>query len=447
MFSRRDFLQVAAATAALLPGGWTRAFAQQRLTQDELLRFDAARQRHAGARRRHSRPARARAVPRAVGQSRHRRGEGTRAACHRPGASRPLQDRARLGGGLRPHLGGFRGARQELRPARRARPHRHHPQGDPRRARRSRGFPRRRRHLAEQLHLADQQGPGHGRLHGAAEAGRHDRALGVHPRRRARQGDRRRARFSLPCAEHARYRMERAGVRADDHARARRRPDRRDRAGLSLYADRQSALDDAELVVRHSRRRRAGQCGQGAPRRRRAGRAAVAQRLRRRPQARRARQRHRRDPDGAHPRRAARRGEGRQDPAGRVRQPRQVRVAARSRCPRRRGEGLSLQADPGVLRCDRARCRDGGEDPRRARAARGDAGRGGRPDRDAALPPRQFQRHARRPDLRRAARRARRRDRIVAGLPLGQPRCCPARTSRARTSTTPPPSPIRPPIG
>ncbi len=41
MFSRRDFLQVAAATAALSPGGWTRAFAQQRLTQDELLRFDA----------------------------------------------------------------------------------------------------------------------------------------------------------------------------------------------------------------------------------------------------------------------------------------------------------------------------------------------------------------------------------------------------------------------
>ena len=41
MFSRRDFLQVAAATAALVPGGWTRAFAQQRLTQDELLRFDA----------------------------------------------------------------------------------------------------------------------------------------------------------------------------------------------------------------------------------------------------------------------------------------------------------------------------------------------------------------------------------------------------------------------
>jgi sulfur-oxidizing protein SoxB len=41
MQSRRDFLQLAAATAALLPCGWARAFAQQRLTQDELLRFPA----------------------------------------------------------------------------------------------------------------------------------------------------------------------------------------------------------------------------------------------------------------------------------------------------------------------------------------------------------------------------------------------------------------------
>jgi len=41
VFSRREFLQVAAATAALVPPGWTRAFAQQSLTQEELLRFDA----------------------------------------------------------------------------------------------------------------------------------------------------------------------------------------------------------------------------------------------------------------------------------------------------------------------------------------------------------------------------------------------------------------------
>jgi sulfur-oxidizing protein SoxB len=40
MISRRDFIQVAAATAAVLPQGWSRAFAQQRLTQDELLKFE-----------------------------------------------------------------------------------------------------------------------------------------------------------------------------------------------------------------------------------------------------------------------------------------------------------------------------------------------------------------------------------------------------------------------
>ena len=39
MLSRRELLQVAAATAAIIPNGWTRAFAQQRLTQDQLLRF------------------------------------------------------------------------------------------------------------------------------------------------------------------------------------------------------------------------------------------------------------------------------------------------------------------------------------------------------------------------------------------------------------------------
>ena len=40
MTSRRDFLQIAAATAALVPTGWARAFAQQRLTQDDLLAFE-----------------------------------------------------------------------------------------------------------------------------------------------------------------------------------------------------------------------------------------------------------------------------------------------------------------------------------------------------------------------------------------------------------------------
>jgi sulfur-oxidizing protein SoxB len=40
MISRRDFVQLAAAAAAILPAGWTRAMAQQRLSQADLLRFD-----------------------------------------------------------------------------------------------------------------------------------------------------------------------------------------------------------------------------------------------------------------------------------------------------------------------------------------------------------------------------------------------------------------------
>src|SRR5262249_29331001 len=37
----RDFLEIAAAAAAILSSGWPRAFAQQQLRQDDLLRFDA----------------------------------------------------------------------------------------------------------------------------------------------------------------------------------------------------------------------------------------------------------------------------------------------------------------------------------------------------------------------------------------------------------------------
>src|SRR3569623_1848939 len=44
MITRREMLQVSAATAALMAGGGplTRAFAQQKLTQEELLKFDAS---------------------------------------------------------------------------------------------------------------------------------------------------------------------------------------------------------------------------------------------------------------------------------------------------------------------------------------------------------------------------------------------------------------------
>jgi S-sulfosulfanyl-L-cysteine sulfohydrolase len=41
MISRREFVQVAAAVAAMVPAGWSRSFAQQRITQAELLKFDS----------------------------------------------------------------------------------------------------------------------------------------------------------------------------------------------------------------------------------------------------------------------------------------------------------------------------------------------------------------------------------------------------------------------
>ena len=134
MISRRDS-PGAAATAASCRG-WTRAFAQQRLTQDELLRFDAARQRHArcmsptctrSSRRCYFRePSINLGVGEATGQLPHLTGQALLDLLqHRAGARR----------GLCADLGGFRGAGQDLRPARRARSHRDRRQGDPRRAR------------------------------------------------------------------------------------------------------------------------------------------------------------------------------------------------------------------------------------------------------------------------------------------------------------------------
>ena len=65
---------------------------------------------------------------------------------------------------------------------------------------------------------------------------------------------------------------------------------------------------------------------------------------------------------------------------------------------------------------------DAGADRQNARAACGGLCREDRDRRPPALSPRQFQRHHGSIDLRRAARRTRRRDRAVAGLPLGHQR-------------------------
>ena len=122
MFSRREFLQVAAATAAIVARGWTRAFAQQRLTQAELLRFDAVgnvtlvhvTDMHGQLMPVHFRePSTNLGVGEASGHPPHVTGKAL---------SRPLRHRARSARGLCADLGGFRRAGEELRPHRRARP-------------------------------------------------------------------------------------------------------------------------------------------------------------------------------------------------------------------------------------------------------------------------------------------------------------------------------------
>ena len=149
---------------------------------------------------------------------------------------------------------------------------------------------------------------------------------------------------------------------------------------------------------------------------------------------------------GAHPRRAARGGQGRQDAAGRVGQPRQVRVAARPRRARRRREGLSLQADPGVLRRHRARRRDGGED--RAPSARRTRRRSSEVvGRTETLLYRRGNFNGTFDDLICDALLAERDAEIALSPGFRWGAIAAARPARspARTSTTPPRSPIRPP--
>ena len=113
------------------------------------------------------------------------------------------------------------------------------------------------------------------------------------------------------------------------------------------------------------------------------------------------------------------RGHRREDRAHRLGQRRSCEFP-RSRRRSQRREGLQLPDHADLCRRHRARRRDGRENFRNPRTARNHAGRGDRTNRNAALPPRQLQRHPRRRDLRRARCRARRRDRAVARRPLGQ---------------------------
>ena len=195
-----------------------------------------------------------------------------------------------------------------------------------------------------------------------------------------------------------------------------------DRPGVPLHADRQSALDDAatgrsafaRTDVRRLSSRRAPARGAGRG-------AAVAQRLRRRPQAGRAGRGHRCHPDCAYARCAAGAGAGRAHAADRLGLARQVPLAPRPGGGRRPRHRLRLRADPGAGRRHHARPGHGRPDRRAsARRTRRCWPPSSRAPTALLLPARHFRRHARRSDLRRAAGRARRRDRPLAGLPLGR---------------------------
>ena len=215
----------------------------------------------------------------------------------------------------------------------------------------------------------------------ARRRGNH-RPLGVHAGRRSRQRAVRRhrpgrlGRRAVPRRQCARYRFRRPDLRGHAHVREGRRQHRRDRPGVSLHADRQPALDDAELDLRHPRGRRC------------AGRVARA-RARTAPRwscccrttASTSTARWRGRVEGidviltAHTHDALPAPvQGRPHAADRVGLARQVPVAARPRGARRPHHGFHLHADPDPGRCDRARSRHGAADRRDPRAARGDAG-------------------------------------------------------------------------
>ena len=196
MISRRDFVQLAAATAAILPAGWTRALAQQRLTQAELLRFEPlgnvtlvhVADIHAQLRPIYFRePSINLGIGEAKGLVPHLTGRALLDHYKIPAGSADAyaltsEDFSALAK-CYGRLGGLDRIATILKAIRAER-------GD------RVVVSRRRRYLAEQLHRAADQGPGHGRLHGAAQARRHDRPLGIHARHRSRQGDRRETRLS-----------------------------------------------------------------------------------------------------------------------------------------------------------------------------------------------------------------------------------------------------------
>ena len=280
--SRREILQVGAAAAALAAGEgtFTRALAQQTPDRSRTAQLRRDRQRHAAACGRYSWPAYAGLFPRAVGESRRRRGEGPAATHHRQGFSEALRHSGEVGLGLCADRQGFEalaksygrigGLDRLAAVVKRVRAER----GDDKvlfldggdtwqgslGANRSKG-----QDMVDCMAL----------LKPDAMTGHWEFTYGETRVERADQA----ARFSVSRAQYPRHRMERAGVRADETVRKGRRENRGARPGVSLYAGRQSPLADAEMVVRYPRGRCARQRREGAQGGCPARRAAVAQRF------------------------------------------------------------------------------------------------------------------------------------------------------------------------
>ena len=259
---RREVLQVGAATAAIARSGWSlgRALAQQRLTEDELLEFDG----FGNVTLLHVTDMHAQLVPVYFREPSINLGVGEAQGLppHLTGADF-LDDasasRRRSAAAYALTAEDFAALAQDLRPHRRPRP-RWRPSVKAVRAERG----------EDRVLLLDggdtwQGSLGANRTKGQdmvdcvkllkpdAMTGHWEFTYGEERVKELVES----ARLSVPRAQHPRHRMAGAGVRRLQDVREGRRQDRGARPGLSLHADRQSALDDAELVVRHPRGRRA----------------------------------------------------------------------------------------------------------------------------------------------------------------------------------------------
>ncbi len=331
MITRRELLQVGAATAALTVGGggFTRAMAQQRLTEAELLKFDALGNvtlLHVADIHGQLMPVyfREPSINLGVGEA---RGQPPHLTANDFLKRFGIAEKSAAAYALTSE--DFSAPGEKLRPHRRARPAGHRGQARARRTRRQGAAARRRRHLAG---LARRQRAAKARtwstawrcLKPDAMTGHWEFTYGEARVQELIKGlgfpflalNIRDTEWNEPVFEPMKM-FERGGVKIAVLGQA---------FPYTPVANPRWMMPKWSFGIREEEVR--AQVEKARKSRRATGGAAVAQRLRRRPQAGRARARHRRDPDRPHPRRAAGSDQGRQHLADRLRQPRQVLVAA-----------------------------------------------------------------------------------------------------------------------